>query len=137
MPTQSNAYDHENYTIHRQSCRSATAAAAGVLHDLTFRTMVAATVTKIGVVLGVVSGTATLILTLLHNGSVAAILTLSNSANEVAREFTLSVNRTLTALTDRFEVSVGTAGATTGAVSVVYQYRIVPGSDFSLNAALS
>ena len=128
-------YDHPDYTIIRQQTHSAVAG-AGVIPALTFRSRVAATVTGIGVVLGSVSGTASLILTLLHNGSVAAVLTLSNSANEVARQFTLSVNRTLTAITDRFEVS-GPTGATTGKVSVVYEYRIVPGSTYSLNAAIT
>lgn len=128
-------YDHPTYTMIRSETKTVVAA-AGVIPALTFRSRVAAVVTQIGVVLGSVSGTASLILTLLHNGSVAAVLTLSNSANEVAREFTLSVNRTLTALTDRFEVS-GPTGATTGKVTVEYQYRIVPGANYSLNAAIS
>ncbi len=135
MATSSQNYDHPNYTTIREEMHTAVAA-AGVVPALTFRSRVAAVVTGIGVCLGSVSGTASLILTLLNNGSVAAVLTLSNSANEVAREFTLTVNRTLTSLTDRFEVSVF-AGATTGKVTVCYQYRIVPGSTYSLNAAIS
>ena len=131
------SYDHPNYTVIREEVNSAVAAAAGVVQSLTFRSRVAATVVGIGVVLGSISDTATLILTLLHNGSVAAVLTLSNSANEVAREFTLTANRTLTSFTDRFQVSVGTAGATTGKISVAYQYRIVPGATYSLAAALT
>lgn len=132
MATLSDQYDSPNYTVMRQNSHSANIAAAGVAPSLTFRSRVAAVVTGIGVVLGSASSVS-LILTLLHNGSVAAVLTLSNSANEVAREFTLAVNRTLTALTDRFEVS---ANKDKGDVTVVYEYRIVPGSTYSLNAAL-
>ena len=126
-------YDHPNYTVMRHEHHTGAVAAAGVQVGLTFRSRVAAVVTGIGVALGSASSV-TLILTLLHNGSVAAILTLSNSANEVARQFTLSVNRTLTALTDRFEVSTN---KDKGDISVVYEYRIVPGSTYSLNAAIS
>lgn len=133
MATQDNAYDHPTYTVNHVQQATVANTTAGVQIPLTFRSMVAAVVTKIGVVLGSVSSN-TLILTLLHNGSIAAILTLSNSANEVAREFTLAVNRTLTALTDRFEVSTA---KDKGDLTVVYQYRVVPGSTYSLNAALS
>ena len=135
MATISFSYDNPNYTYIREEAHTAVAAAA-VIPGLTFRSRVAAVVTGIGVCLGSVSGTATLILTLLMNGSVAAVLTLSNSANEVAREFTLTALRTLTSITDRFEVS-GPTGATTGKITVVYNYRIVPGSTYSINAALS
>lgn len=133
MAILSDSYDSPNYTVIRQQSHTANVAAAGVVPTLTFRSRVAAVVTGIGVVLGSASSVS-LILTLLHNGSVAAILTLSNSANEVAREFTLSVNRTLTAITDRFEVS---ANKDKGDVSVVYEFRVVPGSNYSLNAALT
>lgn len=133
MAILSDSYDSPNYTVIRQQSHTAAVAAAGVLPTLTFRSRVAAVVTGIGVVLGSASSVS-LILTLLHNGSVAAILTLSNSANEVAREFTLAVNRTLTSLTDRFEVS---ANKDKGDVSVVYEFRVVPGANYSLNAALS
>lgn len=133
MAILSDQYDSPNYTVIRQQSHTTAVAAAGVQPTLTFRSRVAAVVTGIGVVLGSASSVS-LILTLLHNGSVAAILTLSNSANEVAREFTLTVNRTLTALTDRFEVS---ANKDKGDVSVVYEFRVVPGSNYSLNAALT
>lgn len=133
MATLSDQYDSPNYTVIRQNSHTTAVAAAGVQPNLTFRSRVAAVVTGIGVVLGSASSVS-LILTLLHNGSVAAVLTLSNSANEVAREFTLAVNRTLTALTDRFEVSTN---KDKGDVTVVYEFRIVPGSTYSLNAALS
>lgn len=135
MATTGFSYDHPNYTVIREETHTAVAA-AGVIPALTFRSRVAAVVVGIGVSLGSISGTASLVLTLLMNGSVAAVLTLSNSANEVAREFTLTVNRTLTSLTDRFEVS-GPTGATTGKITVDYVYRIVPGATYSLNAAIS
>lgn len=133
MATNSMAYDHPSYTIMRQESKTFGPAVAAVMPALSFRSKVACVVTGIGVVLNSVSSV-TLILTLLHNGSVAAVLTLSNSANEVAREFTLAVNRTLTALTDRFEIS---ANKDKGDVTVVYDYKIVPGATYSLNAALS
>ena len=135
MVARSFDYDHPTYVLNREEVHTATAA-AGVIPVLSFRSRVAAVVTHIGVVLGSVSGTGSLILTLLHNGSVAAVLTLSNSANEVAREFTLSVNRTLTSITDRLQVS-GPTAQTTGKVTVSYTYRIVPGATYSLNALLT
>lgn len=133
MATMGSAYDHANYQIIRQQSHTGAVAAAGVQPTLTFRSRVAAVVTGIGVVLNSVSSV-TLILTLLMNGSVAAILTLSNSANEVAREFTLSVNRTLTSLTDRLEISTN---KDKGDITAVYEFRIVPGSNYSLNAVLT
>ena len=133
MASFSDEYSSSNYTIIRQQSHTTAVAAAGILPTLTFRSRVAAVVTGIGVVLNSISSVS-LLLTLLHNGSIAAILTLSNSANEVAREFTLTVNRTLTALTDRFEIS---AAKDKGDITVVYEYRVVPGATFSLNAAIS
>lgn len=133
MASFSDEYSSAAYTIIRQESHTGNVAAAGVQPSLTFRSRVAATVTGIGVVLGSASSVS-LILTLLMNGSIAAILTLSNSANEVAREFTLTVNRTLTALTDRIEVSTN---KDKGDITVVYEYRVVPGATYSLNAALS
>lgn len=133
MPGIDASYDHPNYTTMRQEIMSTAVAAAGLQTGLTFRSRVAAVVTGIGAVLGSASSV-TLILTLRFNNSIAAILTLSNSANEVARTFTLSTNYTLSSLTDRFEID---AAKDKGKVSVVYEYRIVPGSVYSVNAALS
>tara|TARA_R110000868_G_scaffold59652_2_gene183081 strand:- start:3285 stop:3686 length:402 start_codon:yes stop_codon:yes gene_type:complete len=133
MATKEESYSSPSYTIIRQQSHTAVNTTAGIQPVLTFRSRVAAVVTGIGVVLASVSSV-TLILTLLHNGSVAAILTLSNSANEVAREFTLTVNRTLTSITDRFEVSTA---KDKGDITVVYEWRIVPGTAYSLNAALT
>lgn len=136
MPVNSMSYDHPAYTVVHQDVMSANAPASpGIMHALTFRSRVAAVVTGIGAVLESASGTGSLILTLLIDGSVAAVLTLSNSANEVAREFTLTANRTITSLAQRIQVATPTHS--TGAVSVIYQYRVVPGADFSLNAAIS
>lgn len=127
------SYDHPNYTTMRQHTASTAVAAAGMQTALTFRSRVAAVVTGIGVVLGSISSV-TLILTLRFNNSIAAILTLSNSANEVARAFTMTANYTLTSLTDRFEID---AAKDKGDLTVCYEYRIVPGSTFSLNATLA
>jgi hypothetical protein len=52
---------------------------------------------------------------------VASVLTLSNSANETARTFTLT-NRTLDTMLDRFEIS---AAKDKGDVTVIYDYRIL------------
>jgi hypothetical protein len=136
MATVSKSYDAADYTMIRQESKaSAVGAAVGIIHGLTFRSRVAAVVTGIGAVLESASGSGSLILTLLIDGSVAAILTLSNSANEVARSFTLTANRTIADLTGR--IQVGTPTHVTGAVAVVYEYRIVPGSDYSVNAAIA
>jgi len=134
MASISNRYDHPNYTQIRQEYKQHSVSATGKLAGLAFRTRVAAVVTGITAVLASIATTGSLILTLLINGSVAAILTLSNSANEVARAFTLTVNRTLTGITDRIEI--GTPTHTTGKVGVVYEYRIVPGSTYSLFGSL-
>jgi hypothetical protein len=127
------AYDDPNYTTVHEHVGQATATAAGVQHGLSFRTRVAAVVTAISVVLES-AATASSILTLLFNGSAAALLTLSNSANDDYKNFTMTANRTLTSMTDRYEVSTD---QDSGRVRVIYQYKIVPGATFSLAAALS
>jgi hypothetical protein len=104
----------------RKHIAATAVAAAGVQPNLTFRSNVKAVVTTVGVVLGSISS-ATLILTLLYNGSVASVLTLSNSANETARTFALT-NRTLDTMLDRFEIS---AAKDKGDVTVIYDYRIL------------
>jgi hypothetical protein len=104
----------------RKHLASASVAAAGTQPSLTFRSNVKAVVTSVGVVLGSVSS-ATLILTLLYNGSVTSVLTLSNSANEVARTFVLT-EKTLDSLLDRLEIH---AAKDKGDISVIYDYRIL------------
>jgi len=133
MPIVDASYDHPNYTTMRQEIMSTAVAASGLQIALTFRSRVAAVVTGIGAVLGSASSV-TLLLTLRFNNSIAAILTLSNSANEVARAFTLTTNYTLSSITDRFEID---AAKDKGKISVVYEYRIVPGSVYSINAAIA
>lgn len=131
------SYDDPNYTIIRQSMHSAaTTTATAAANGLTFRSRVACVVTQISAILGGTVSTTTLIITLLFNGSVAALLTLEESINEFIGTFTLSANRTLTSFTDRFEVGVG-AGASAPQLCVLYEYRIVPGSTFSLYSALA
>lgn len=133
MPTLSQAYDHCNYTTIRQEVKNGQIAAVGNQASLQFRSHVAAVVTGIFVVLNSASSFS-LILTLLVNASVAAILTLCNTANAAVRTFTLTVNRTLAAMTDR--IDIGTPTHVTGNVSVIYEYRIVPGSTYSLFGTL-
>lgn len=136
MASKSMSYDDPNYTLIRQSVHSAaTTTATANQPGLTFRSRVACVVTQISAILGGTVSTTTLIITLLFNGSVAALLTLEESINEFIGTFTLSANRTLTSMTDRFEVGVG-AGTSAPYMSVVYEYRIVPGSTFSLYTAI-
>lgn len=131
------SYDDPNYTLIRQSVHSAaTTTATATQPGLTFRSRVACVVTGISAILGGTVSTTTLIITLLFNGSIAALLTLEESINEFVGTFTMSANRTLASLTDRFEVGVG-AGASAPYITVVYEYRIVPGSTFSVAAALT
>ena len=127
-------YDHPNYTIIRQHLATGQIAATGVQSGLAFRSKVAAVVTGVFAILQSV-GTGTLLLTLLVDGSVAAILTLQNSINEGGQTFTLAANRTLAAMTGRIDISTPTHA--TGNLQIEYQYRLVPGSTFSVNAAIS
>jgi hypothetical protein len=137
MPAIDFSYDHPNYTIIRQSCHSAaTTTAIAAQPGLTFRSRVACVVTQITAILGGTVSTTTLIITLLFNNSVAALLTLEESINQTIGTFTLGANYTLTSFTDRFEVGVG-AGASAPYITVSYEYRIVPGSTFSLASAIA
>ena len=128
------AYDDPNYTLIRQHLATAQVAATGVQSALAFRSRVAAVVTGVFAILQSV-GTGTLILTLTVDGSVAAILTLQNSINEGGQTFTLAANRTLAAMTGRIDISTPTH--VTGNLQVEYQYRLVPVSTFSVNAAIA
>lgn len=128
------AYDDPNYTLIRQHLATGQVAATGVQSALAFRSKVAAVVTGVFAILQSV-GTGTLILTLTVDGSVAAILTLQNSVNEGGQTFTLAANRTLAAMTGRIDISTPTH--VTGNLQVEYQYRLVPVSTFSVNAAIA
>ena len=128
------AYDDPNYTLIRQHLATGQIAATGVQSALAFRSRVAAVVTGVFAILQSV-GTGTLILTLTVDGSVAAILTLQNSINEGGQTFTLAANRTLAAMTGRIDISTPTH--VTGNLQVEYQYRLVPVSTFSVNAAIA
>ena len=128
------SYDNPNYTLIREHLATGQIAATGVQSALAFRSKMAAVVTGVFAILQSV-GTGTLVLTLLVDGSVAAILTLQNSINEGGQTFTLAANRTLAALTGRIDISTPTH--VTGNLQVVYQYRVVPGSTYSINAAIA
>jgi len=137
MATYSGSYDDANYTTIRQSVHSAaTTTATANQPGLTFRSRVACVVTQVTAILGGTVSTTTLIITLLFNGSIAALLTLEESINEFIGTFTLVTNRTMTSMTDRFEVGVG-AGASAPYITVVYEYKILPGTTFSLYSALA
>ena len=138
MPSFDQSYDHPNYTTMRQECKTAGVATAGNQPALTFRSKVACVVTGIYAIMGgSLAVTASMILTLLFNNSVRAVLTLQSTINELAESFTLTTNQTMTAMTDSFRVSTAAAYSADGEVSVVYEYRIVPGSAYSLIAALA
>lgn len=122
MTTKSPRYDSPSFTVTRVDGRSIQIAALGVLLNAQFRSKLKCLVTGIDVILAS-AGTLTQILTLLFNGSVAALLTLAATANQNPASFPLTSNYELDTLADRFEISAGTA--TTGQIYVVYQYRIV------------
>lgn len=132
------SYDHPNYTTMRQECKTVAATNAGNQAGLTFRSKVACVVTGIYAIMGgSLAVTTSMILTLLFNNSVRAVLTLQSTVNELAESFTLTTNQTLTSMTDSFRVSSAAAYSADGEISVVYEYRIVPGSVYSLIAALA
>ena len=139
MPGIDFSYDHPNYTIIRQQTHSTPdLAKVGMQNILTFRSRVACVVTQItAIVQGSLIPTATVILTLLFNGSIAAILTLEESINQTIGTFTMTALRTLTSFTDRYEVNLAATFSADSSVCVSYEYRIVPGSTFSLAAALA
>ena len=132
-------YDDANYTTIRQHTHSTTdLGKIGRHSELTFRSRVACVVTQISaIVQGSLVPTATVILTLLFNGSVAAILTLEESLSQTIGTFTMSALRTLTSFTDRYEIDLAATFSADASVCVSYEYRIVPGSTFSLAAALA
>jgi len=138
MPSVDTHYSHPNYTVMRQEVKTSAVSGAGNQPALTFRSKVACVVTGIYAVMGgSIAVTASMILTLLFNNSVRAVLTLQSTINELAESFTLTTNQTLTGMTDNFMVSTAAAYSADGHVSVIYEYRIVPGSVYSLNAALA
>lgn len=138
MAAISMAYDDPNYTLMRQEVKTGATTAAGGIPGLTFRSKVACVVTGIYAVAGgSIAGTGSMILTLLFNNSVRAILTLQSTINELAESFTLTTNQTLTSLLDNFRVSCAAAQSGDTEVTVLYEYRIVPGSTYSVNAVIA
>lgn len=132
------SYDHVDYIQMRQECKTSAVSAAGNQPALTFRSKVAAVVTGIYAIMGgSIAVTASMILTLLFNQSVRAVLTLQSTINELGESFTLTTNQTLTSMTDSFTVSTAAAYSADGHVSVIYEYKIVPGSVYSLIAVIS
>lgn len=123
MTTRQNIpYDHPAFAVVMQEGRAAQIAATGIVPLAGFRSKLKAIVTNISAVVSSLA-TATVILTLEFNGSVAAILTLTNSVNTLST-FTLTANRTLDTMADKFNVSTPTHE--TGQIYVIYQYHIVP-----------
>lgn len=139
MPGIDMSYDDPNYTVIRQhQAHTANLAKIGRQNELGFRSRVACVVTQItAIVQGSVVPTATVILTLLFNASVAAILTLEESLSQTIGTFTMTANRTLTSFTDNYAIDLAATFSADASVAVSYEYRIVPGATFSLAAALA
>lgn len=121
--TEVRRYDNPTFLIVREAARLISIAATGNQRAANFRSKLKALVTSITAIVES-AGTATHILTLLFNGSVAAILTIGNTANANISTFTLSTNYTMADMTDLFQVSSGVNS--TGKVYVIYQYKILP-----------
>ena len=138
MPAIDMNYSHPTYITMRQESKTSGVATAGNQPGLTFRSKVACVVTGIYAIMGgSLAVTASMILTLLFNNSVRAVLTLQSTINELAESFTLTTNQTLASMTDNFRVSTAAAYSADGEVTVIYEFRIVPGAVYSLNAALA
>ena len=138
VTTVDTSYSHPNYTTMRQDVNTSSVAAAGNLPALTFRSHVACVVTGIWAIMGgSLAVTASMILTLLFNQSVRAVLTLDSTINANPESFTLTTLQTLTSMSDSFTVSAAAAYSADGHVSVCYEYRIVPGSVYTLLATLA
>ena len=138
MATTGGNYSHPNYTQIRQETHSVAPSSAGNQAGLTFRSRVAAVVTGISAIIGgSLTPTATLLLTLLFNNSVAAILTVTKTINESLAVFTLTANRTLTGGTDSFTISTNAAVSADCILTVIYEYKIVPGTDYTVFATIS
>ena len=132
------SYSHPTYITMRQESKTAAVGTAGNQAGLTFRSKVACVVTGIYAIMGgSLAATASMILTLLFNNSVRAVLTLQSTINELAESFTLTTNQTMTSMTDSFMVSTAAAYSADSLVTVVYEYRIVPGATYSINAAIA
>lgn len=132
------SYSHPTYTIIRQESRNVAATNAGNHAELTFRSKVACVVTGIYAIMGgSLTVTTSMILTLLFNNSVRAVLTLQSTINELVESFTLTTNQTMTSMTDSFRISSAAAYSADGEISVIYEYKIVPGATYSVIAAIA
>lgn len=120
---QNTGYDNPAFTVMRTESFQTAQVSNGVIPGVSFRSKLKAIVTNISVVMQSVASK-THLLTLLFNGSNAALLTLQKSANKTVATFTLTANRTMNDLTDRFEVSAAVADK--GKMYFVFQYLIVP-----------
>lgn len=131
-------YDHPTYTTMRQESKSIAPTAAGSQANLTFRSRVQCVVTGISAILGgSLTPTTTLILTILHNNSVMAIVTVTKTINESLAVATLTANRTLAAVTDSICVSTNAAVSADCVLSVIYEYKILPGQDYTIYSAIA
>lgn len=120
---QNQRYDHPTFlTLHEEHRAIALTNTNTVQRGATFRSALRCLVTNIYVILQSVASKSQ-ILTLLFNGSVAAVLTLGNTINQNIASFTLAINYEFATMVDRFEISPAANDA--GKIYVIYQYRIV------------
>jgi hypothetical protein len=131
-------YDHPTYTGMRQETKSVAPAVAGSQAPLTFRSRVQCVVTGISAIIGgSLTPTTTLILTILHNNSVIAIVTVTKTINKALALATLTANRTLAAVTDSICVSTNAAVSADCVLSVIYEYKVLPGQDYTTFSAIA
>lgn len=129
--TVSTSYSHPNFTQIRQECKSVAPSAAGNQAGLAFRSRVACIVTGVSAILGgSLTPTTTLLLTILFSNSVAGVLTVTKTINESLAVATLVTNRTM-GITDSFMISTNAAVSADCVLSVIYEYKIVPGTDYT------
>jgi len=123
MTSRNFAYDHPHYTVAR-SHDAGIADVASATEFAKFRSRLGVLVHTVDVVVNSAASVASAIITILHNGSVAATLTF-DSANSVGVVATKTINRTLASVGDRLGLMHDQGG---GEYHVVYTYQVLPGN---------
>lgn len=122
MSTISFSYDHPHYTVVR-SHDAGIADVASAVEFAKFRSRLKVLVHTVDLVVNSAASVASAIVTILHNGSVAALATW-DSANSANRGLTKTINRTLASVGDRLGLMHDQGG---GEYHVVYTYQVLPG----------
>lgn len=120
-------YDHPHYTVVHQA-HVGTFDVGSNTEFAIFNSRFQCIVHTLDIYIASAVSIASEILTLLHNGSVYTLKTF-DSSNTVGRVATLTINRTLTTITDRLALMHGEAG---GEFRVVYTYQVIPLSDVTV-----